>query len=348
MKSKKNKKKIFDSIYEGLNKYWFLSVALGKLSGVWFALFIAYCGFALKLTKTDSNGGISLTVFGIILTAIILLSNLGIALIERYYRVHDKTKIDLEIATAERDLSNTVSESVHSLCRIKMDNQLKQIKQIKNGTAKADHVYTQPCTQLKNISDKLADNISFLCSEKSYVHDKEDFLVGLMYNFPKENPNVWKLADSFSDIAFSPEELLTENSTLNFLLHSKRPHIFFNSKQKAFEEHHYIKSNLDEYDSDGHLKGSIICVLNEFKHDNEVYIRAVLTVSTKEKQIIDQGKFVANENQDLTELTYGQACEKMLANIKNNVFKFYWSRIGIELCNYYIQYLYNNNSSNND
>ncbi len=341
----KSIKKFIPEIKNFTSKHWLVSMLFGKLSGIWFSLIVTYFGEKLYLIEVDTKtSDVSLTTWGIIATVGIFTINCCLAIIEKYGEITDDTKSILELTTAQRDLFHTVLNSTSTICRYKIENQLKQISNIYAGNLLADHVYTQPCTQLKHISDQFVENLAFLTSEKKHIHEKDDFQVQLLYNFPKEDEHHWENAESFSGLTTSD---FCEDTLQNFLK-KKKSSILYNSKQKAFEEHFYEKDTLDEYDANDKLKGSIACFMLKYYTQNEIFIRAVLVISTKKKQIIDIDKLAdkaKKDKLDFEELSKN-AEKKMLDSIDDNVFKHYIYRYGIELCNYYIQYLYKKQNKN--
>lgn len=340
----KSTKKFMPKIKNFTSKHWLFSLLFGKLSGIWFSLIITYFGEKFYLIEVNKTSDVSLTSWGIIATIGVFIINCCLAIIEKYGEIADETKNNLEITTAQRDLFHTILNSTSTICRYKMENQLKQISNIHAGNQLADHVYTEPCTQLKHISDQFIENLAFLASEKKHVHEKDDFQVHLLYNFPKVDEHHWENAESFSG-------LITSDSckdTLQNFLKKKESSILFNSKQKAFEDHFYEKDTLDEYDTNGKLNGSIACFMLEYYIKNEIFIRAVLVISTRKKQIIDVEKLVEKAQKEKLdfEKLYKNTEKKMLDSIDDNVFKHYIYRYGIELCNYYIQYLHKKQNGN--
>lgn len=331
--------KIIESIHNAIKKHWFWSIFLGKLSGIWFALIVTYFGKDWGLTVIDSDSKVTLSTLGIILSLVLFFVNLAIAGIEKYHEEHNDEKKLLDKISAERDLLKTISASLNDVCKIKIESQLQQIEKITEGKIVADHVFTQPCNQIKNISMELVKNLAFLTSEKSYQHDVSDFKISVAYNFPDIDDKHWSIADSFLGTGLDSKVLLDPSSTLNYLLSSNENLVYFNSKQEAYEKHHYVPSNSDVRDSDGKLKGSIACFLIEYASKNHVYIKAVLTISTQKRRIVDDNKYYKKGKID--EEMYRSACDCIYDNIDENIVKYYQYRLGVELCNFYVQYLYN-------
>lgn len=186
----------------------------------------------------------------------------------------------------------------------------------------------------------MAKCISFLISEKGHTFEKEDIQVNLLYNFPRENPDVWKMANSFSAKGLQPEKFMGEGSTGKYLLSQKRTSLFFNSKQAALNEKHYVRNDTDDKDGKNEIKGSICCYLEDFGNVDGIYVRSILFISTTQKKIVNEKRFRDKYKEIEAEKKIKDACITLSDNIKNYILVNYNNRLGIELCNYYVQYLH--------
>lgn len=316
---------------------WFVVVFLIKLSSVWYCLIITFFGNGW-LTALDSNGDRYLTFWGWFFTVAIFLFNLYLAIVDKYYELHNEKTQEIDKISVERDLLRIVNESVNNICKKKLNNQLHEIYKVKYDSREIPTIYTKPCSQIQSILDELSSCASFLMSDKTHRFKEEEIHTSLIYSLPLEDPQKWYTIDEYtasdSDISHQPD------STFKFFIESKQPYIFFNKKQEAFAEHHYFKSELDEIDGNGHLKGSIACFLLNFRNASGVYIKSVLTLSTYRKPIIDEEHLASNINkrQDPRQIIKN-ACNTLADNIMENLITNYKKRIGIELCNNYMQFL---------
>lgn len=312
--------------------HWIFSIIIVKLSGVWYSLILTYLGEYCHFIKYTNNARI-LTPLGWGLTIALLLINIISAIADRYHELHNEEKEANAITLAQRNLYAFINEKVNSICQTKLYNQILEIEKIRDGKSYIPYIYTKPCNQLKTILEKFTDCVAFLISSKNHRFKSNDFSVSLIYNFPLENDSVWKWSERFSPSTLSTIDLLSPDSTFSYLISDETSdNVFFNSKQDAYNRHHYIPSKFDEKDKDGNLKGSIGCFYFDFGNSSNVYIRAVLSIDTKRKPIIDESEL--NNDEDLDYAIY-----KLSHNIIENLIENYKYRIGIELCNCYIQYL---------
>ncbi len=217
MNEGKKVKKILEGSHKFHKKHWVAFLFFEKLAGVWFSLVITFWGNSLYLTKDNGSGQFSLTFFGVLVTIGILCFNLYFVVAERYYELYNEDAKEKLKLSAEKDLYEKVSGSFNSICRLKMDSQLQHIKDLYNGPIRAESVFTNPNKQLKNIADQFIDNVAFLSSDQSYRHEKGDFLINVSYCFPKEDADKWYIADGFSDILISSDNIVDERSILKHL-----------------------------------------------------------------------------------------------------------------------------------
>lgn len=327
---------VISKIHQAVEDNWIVSLFLVKLSGVWFSLVLAFFGNGW-LTE-NSEKGRYLTALGWILTVVVLLLNLGMSMIDRYCEIHTKDKEELVKITAERDLLVEVNSSVDTICKNKLHTQLHEIENVMRCGQLAPLIYTNPCRQIQNILDELSRSISFLISDKTHRFDKSEIHTNLICNFPFSDRSTWYNIDEYS--ASVSNVITNKKSTFVYLLDAERPYVFFNDKQEAFGKGHYYPTDLDEVDGNGNLKGSIGFFLLTFRNSSGEYIKAVLTIATYKRHIVDENELLKTLGKKVdTQKVIKDACDTLAYNINSSLVDNYRNRIGIELCNYYMQRL---------
>ena len=336
----KKKSKILVFSYKVIKMNWLFTTFILKLSGFWFSLILGFWGTKLGLIIVDENENRNFTFLGACLTGIIIY----IPIVERYHEQFDNEYLQI---AAERDLLKKVNGSVNDICKSKMNNQLSKIRKVRAKKISVPKIYTKPCNQIKKILDEFINCLSVSVSDDKRSFDKDDFVISLIYNFPKENKDCWKWAGSYSQLVLNEKEVLHPYSTLSYLIGNdgsdkSKPFVFFNNKQKALESHHYIPDSLEQQDDYEKLVGSIGCFLMNFGDDAGIEIRAALCFSTHGKQIIDEQYYIERiHNAEKLNKELKRISNIFADNINNNLVKYFKYRIGIELCNYYMQFLQN-------
>ncbi len=330
--------KLMERAYKALERSWIFTTFVIKCSAVWYSLILTFFGNGW-LININAEGEKRLTILGLILSLLLLIVNICVPIIEKYHERHNSKKEEYDAAILKSEFLSSINQSVNSVCHAKLSNQIKKIIAVTEGEINAPEIYTEPCEQLQKILDKLSGNLCDLVSNSANKLTTNDISINLMYNFPKVNNEKWIYADT-SDANILPiDRIVKENSTFKYLLESEEPYVFYNSKQKALENKHYIKDRLDKT-SNGKLLGSIACFLLEYGNDSGVYIRAVLTIMTHRKQIIYEKAFYDEPTKGMTpEQSIQAASNRLGLNIDENLIDNYSKRIGIELCNYYMQFL---------
>ena len=330
--------------YKVIKLNWLITTFILKLSGLWFSLILSFWGTKLGLIVVDKNENRNFTFLGACLTGIIVIISIYIPIVERY---HDQYDNDFLKTQAERDLLKKVNGSVNDICKSKMNNQLNKIRKVREKKTTVPMIYTKPCNQIKKILDEFINCLSVLVSDNEHSFDKDDFVISLLYNFPNENKDSWKWAGSYSQLVLNEKDVLLPESTFSHLIgndgsNKSKPYVFFNNKQKAFENHHYIPDSLDHYDDCNKLVGSIGCFLMNFGDNAGNEIRAAICFSTHGKQIIDEKDYIEKiHNTDKLNKELKRVSNTLAYNINNNLVKYFKYRIGIELCNCYMQFLQN-------
>lgn len=334
-------KKFFSSVAKFLSdftyKHWIVTAMIFTGSSWWFSLFLGYWGVDLGLLviNNDQNNVpvTKLTPLGLAITIVICLILIVLTLISRYREAHNTDKKNLIYLEAGYNLFDKVLMDLNYLCRSKYSSQINEIVNIENDQLEPPIIYSNPCKQLEVISNEIADCISFTLSEKGRKFNRDDLYVSIAYNFPKYDRDSWHWADVNSERGLSIAKLCGDNTTFSYLLKTasqKEPSVFFNSKQQAYDEKHYLPDDCDKYDFSNKLKGSIACFKIVIKKGDVDYIIAVVNISSYSKKFVDESVSNADIQQDVN---------SVYKNIENVIIKEFSERIKIELCNYYIQFL---------
>lgn len=331
-KKKENKKFTFEGmckrVCDFVKNHWIVSAILLNGCSLWFPLILGFWGEKAKLieviideqTKTASQ---SLTTRGYILTAVVLIITVILTVIQKYNSEHLNYK---ELKTGYNLLDSILIQN-GKICDKKANTQIKKIESIKEKTAKPEKVFTAPCEQFKAILDCMRDCLISMLSEDEYKFSDNEVHVCLAYNFPLENKDIWHWTDNNRQKGLPIEDLIkAPDSTFSRLLKLKKPYLFFNSKEEAREKGYYVIDDSDQTDREGKLKGSIACYRIALRTDNNTYIKAVLSIATYNKKFskVDDEKSV----------------EAIEYNMYESIFNSFEKQLKVELCNFYMQYLY--------
>ena len=322
-----------------LSKHWIVSLII-TIAPTWYIFFLGYFGETWGLIRVVNNEeGTTqkvLSATGLVISIVLLVIVLFISIISRYKSLHDPIQKELDIQRSGYALFDKMLTTTSNICLYKLSTQVKLIQSIKRDGVSPPQVYSKPCGQLEKITEELSDCVVFLLSERGHQFSSQDIYVSIAYNFPLEDKNKWKWTDLSNEKGLSLDELMNDDTTFSFLLsQSAEQHssVFFNSKQDAFEKNHYKPDKYDVYDKAHKLEGSIACYLITIKRSDTEYIRAVLSVSSYRKKFVD-------ESNDDRKQEDGDVVETVRQNIENVIIAELSERIKIELCNYYLQFLY--------
>jgi len=341
MKTKKSVKKkpsedFWDWIANLQQQYWIGYIIIVRLSVVWFSLILTYLGDILRLTGTNPSGNKRLTLGGWIATAVLLL----VILLSEISTARSKRK--REEATAQQNSKNgyfqgyisqnRLREKNNKLCKQRCRMLLEKIHSIKSqGVKNVSTVICNPKKQLETIVSGLSSClVPFLDEISGEEWNEDDIYISIAYQFPSETDE-WTWATE--EYGLSLNELLSANaqaeiqSTFSYLLGSEENTIFFNSKEKAYEEKHYLPDDLDKRDRNHNLLGSIVSYKQAQKIHDTIYTRFVLTITSYSK------RFVAGD----LETDIDTAEHNMFDLVVSDFLK----RINEELCWLYLQYLEN-------
>lgn len=327
---------MLDKLYDWSVKHWIISIVAVKLLSIWFSFVITFWGEKWELIAVEDEKK-TLTSWGFILTVIIILITLSLTIAERYHEISKDSSQQIQ-AEAQRNMFRKIEESASVICEDKIKKQLNQIVDILSPDKQVSipYVYTQPCEQLQIILSELTKCICFLISDSEHSFDRNNLDISLIYNFPNENGGIWQPVDNMHPQMLPLKKLLSKGSTVYHLLNESKQFVFFNNKKQARTNKCYIK---DIHDNDD-LCGSIGCFLLEFGKNYKTYVRAILTISTYGQQIVDESMFESLFKDDNTIRREIKNANKHMGDNLNYVISQYKNRIGVELCNYYIQFLY--------
>lgn len=273
MKTKKTVKKPSEDFWTWIanlqQKYWVCYIIIVRLSVVWFSLILTYLGNVCGLTGTNQTGSKYLTVGGWLATAfifaVILLGEISAARLKRKNDdMNSQQKNKNEYFQRGYFSQNRLRERINKLCTQRCRMLLDKIHSIKSrGIKKSSAVVCNPKKQLETIvsglNSCLVPFLEEISSEKEWCED--DIYISIAYQFPQES-DAWTWATE--EHGLSLNELLAANaqaenqSTFSYLLESEENSIFFNSKEKAYKEKHYIPDDLDKRDRGHNLLGSIV------------------------------------------------------------------------------------------
>lgn len=328
-------------LHHKLEKYWFFSIVFLKFSSIWFSFILVFAGNGWLTSVNPQTNAIGLTTLGTVLSIIIIFVNLFFVFVGEYGNKHDEIKENAEKTLAEKFLLEKINSEVFDVCKQKFESQIQVIKEKRVSFKDIPHVYTSPCVQIERLSISIEKCLIELMSFSSHKFYNGDLRVDVFYNFPLENASTWKLSKTANTPSISLDRIINGESTFNYLLKSDLSYVFFNSKEDALQKRCYLRETKDRSDEKGKLKGSIACYKLSFGDEEQVYINAVLAITSYNEEFIDekgyQKKYPKDNNKAKEEIE--KATNMLAENIYTNLVINFRHRIGIELCNYYLQFL---------
>ncbi|WP_440447938.1 hypothetical protein [Ruminococcus sp.] len=333
---------VFEKSNDFFQKHLIFTNLVVRLSSIWFSFIVNFLGNDwLVCNIVDSNNNVTkqFTALGWGLTVIVVLASFYVPFIEKWnLKNGEQEKLELR---AENYLLNEMNNKVSKICKQKCENQLELIKSAKKDKdISLPKIYTHPCKQLELILNSFKDCLKVLITDSSHNISDTDLSINMFYNFPKESGS-WKVVNNQTTIRLPIERIINENSTFNYLLNSNEPYVIFNSKQIALEEKHYIRDALDHTDSNNKLKGSIACFRLDFGDFSGVYIKSVIAISTVKMKFIEENKYYKYNKENEAKEKINEDSKNLAESIEDKVINNFKDRFGVELFNYYIQFLYN-------
>lgn len=311
-------------LHEWVQKKWFVVSVIMSTSSIWFSLILNFFGEKFKLLAVDNNGKRQFTIWGGFLTVAIVVFSCLLAMAQRYYE-YDKLNTDKD--KRKLFVLEKVDLETNKICDNKFITLKRKLSEIKRGnTTNFPQIVSNPCEQLKHITEKMNNCLCKLLSQNEYSINENELYISLYYNFPMED-STWRQADSIvPEKGLNINELINTKSTFSKVLKSKESFLFYNSKEQARKTDSYVSDGEDRLNDNDELKGSIACYRIVIKDSGQELIKAVLSVTTYNK------KFVNSDN------------KKIIDNVKFNmdeyILKPFIKRIDIELCLLYLSVLY--------
>lgn len=295
-------------------EHWIIYTIIISLPTIWFSVILNFFGETLGLIGIDAKGSRYLTHIGILLTIIIIGLIFLINLVNNYFA--SKSELNkLELLQNENSFYRQLNESVDYICNDKLE-QLKQIiPKIDGGFMPSPKIISNPENQLKRIIEQINKCLCVFMSQPCEEYRYRDFTVTLAYNFPNID-NRWYWLDGTNEKELSLEDLVdaSNKTTFNYLINSKKPYYFNNSKEDAKKNGHYMYDSQDEINSENNnAMGSIFCYKYQIKKNNTIYINSILSISTNQK------KFVPDN------------CEKKIEIVRENFLKIVKEHFGLRL-----------------
>ena len=314
--------RFFKWFEEQQSKHWVISLIVVRLSVLWYSLILSYLGEKLGLVSLDQSNR-SLTVWGWLITALLTVLAFVSEVSKRY---EDLRRVNPP-EVAGYALLNTIKTSIDSVCISKYNTLVDKIHSVKTErTESPPNIISNPQKQLEGIAKEMVQCLYYLLQDDTTRWNNRDLYISIAYQFPLESDD-WHWATEEHGLCF--DELLAKSkrkqniSTFQYLLRNRSTIAFFNSKERAMAEGHYIPDDFDERDSKGHLLGSIACYKGTIKKEDKTYIRYIVTLASYSKPFTTKNDVVNN-------LRY---------NMKNEVFSEFAIRISIELCLLYLKHL---------
>ena len=298
-------------------EHWFWSLVLVKLSALWFSLIVTYMGNGIGLT-TVNEGTKTLTVFGWISTLFIT----GLIILGECSLKYEGVAYNSRVFESGYNVLTQLNTGLSNACKEKRTILMGEIDDIKTGRdLKPVRIVSDPFNQLKVLTNEIIECLrKFLQENIGKKWRYRDLYVSIVYEFSDEHDG-WHWATE--ERGLSLEGLLTESedgcvSALQHLITITQNNVFFNSKEDAKNEKHYIPDELDEYDEDGKLLGSIACFERYLKKSDKNYIHYILSISSYSQRF-------TNDNSK-------EAVANTKHNMREMIINDFLERIDIELC----------------
>ena len=311
----------------GIKKHWIVTAIFITFSGWWFSLCLAFLGEFFKLTATPDSGGRRLTLRGWICTVIVLAFTVLFTIANKRNQTNTEEVRQLEDAKTRVKTHERILALFGEGCEQKVSAQLKCLDKVIFKNKKPSAIYTNPCSQLRQLLDALRDMLSTILTipgSQSEGHRvvKDDIYASLAYRMTRDNNGkaAWQWADVYVKRGLGLEKLTepSAGSTFMHLITSGNNFVFYNSKETAKNERHYLVETEDVLSKDGKLCGSIACYKIDVKYGDEVYIEAVLSLSTYKVRFARE---------------YDADIDAAIGNMRDFVIHEFERRIRVELCN---------------
>ena len=317
-------KKSLIKLHEWVQKKWLVVSVIMSTSSIWFSLILNFWGENLDFIRVDGNNKRHFTILGGFFTFGVVAFSCLMVMAQRYY---EYSKLNTDKDKRKLFVLEHVDIETNKICDNKFITLKKRLWKIKNdNTTDFPQIVSNPCEQLKHITEKMNNCLCKLLCQNEYNINEDELYISLYYNFPMED-DIWRQADSISpERGLGIDELKDKKSTFSKVLSSKEPFVFYNSKEQARKADNYISDEEDKIDENDELKGSIACYRIVIKESGLELIKAVLSITTYNKKFVNSNK------------------RKIVDNVKFNmdeyILKPFIKRIDIELCLLYLSVLH--------
>lgn len=293
-------------IYVFFRKHWFINALIITIPSVWFSFFIGVLGHSFGLKDRNNH----ITTLGVILSIIVVCGILLFNLL--------KSSVDYSFnARLESSLSYTsrLLESDSCICDERKQSLLDTLQSVYERKMDLPIIVTNPRRQLKKIVAEMKTALCDLTGKKNYEFKQMDFNISLAYTFPLKGEN-WYWLRGLSQPGKDVNDLVhNPDSTLAYLLRTKETYYFNNRKEDAEIEHAYVLNDNDKTNRrNGQGMGSIFCIPYVIKKEGVVYVRAFLTITTKNMT------FVKNTKDDVAK-----------KNVSKHLYKLCTSYFGLKI-----------------
>lgn len=334
---------IISAIAELRRKHWVVALVLLDLSAIWLPILYTFLGSTLGLVTVNGQAcqfspiGFCLMVFFLLLIAVVE----GSTVYDNRTRRDDESNSEIESLvdalveqTENGFVLRDIKDSTNKICESKLLTLTEAIDgYVTYKDTVPPQIISDPKNQLENLSKELSECLARLLKFKER-RDDTDVFTSMLYRFPQED-SVWKWATSERGLPiaelFGPEDR-NPKSSIESLIGDVGHTLFFNSKQQALENGKYIPDDEDEYDNEGHLKGSIACYQFEIKKNDRVVVEAAFSITSYRQKFVEDA-----ENGD-------DMVQNVRFNIERVLMHNYILRAKIELCLLYLQYLHDSRS----
>lgn len=325
---KPNSKRILNTLSNILKKHWYIYIIISSIPSAWFSAILPYAGNYLNLV--DENN--SLTSTGIVLTITVMIIVAVIVFLHDSYLKY-KEDNDIDTIMGNVNFLQEIIENVDRICEEKFSSIKSRIIAEKEDDREKAIIISNPKNQLKRIIEGITKCLVNLLNKEENNLKFKDFLITIAYRFPQDD-NEWHWTDDSKDKDMELDELLEPDclSTFNYILKTNDPYYFNNSKEDAKAHGQYAYTPLDEISANSkETVGSIFCYRYRIRRGNDVYVDAMLSITTQKKRF-------SVENDEI--------CNKVCGNMCAIVREYFGKRIDIELGLLYLEYLKNQELSN--
>lgn len=307
-------KKIIKSIVTFFTEHWVLKLFLLSIPSMW-SITLTFFPVPSFLADADGHPNIfGIIIFGFLLGITLIISALSELQSQKEYLIKNRENLRMF-------LESSINNSTSKICENKRLTLAKyaKLKTMNTKRLNSPFGFMVPKKQMAYI----AEEIAFLIKDLTNL-DSSDVMVSIAYTFVGNFKEEWAWIESrdLSGCATLKELFTHQNSTFYYIKDKANYFVFYNSKKQAERENNYYFDSRDiQEQNEGH-DGSVICKNIEASYNDEVFAKAVLSVSSFRKQFV-----LSNKDKDIS--IFRDNVKIVLDN--------YTKRIQIELLNLYIK-----------